>query len=108
MKKISVELTDQSEAHCLKIVLHGRTEPATGAPIHPPLEIFLHTTQAIDLVHQLSLAICELHHRDSELLLRLHAGGVPLTVTGDDQAAASEGSAAEGRPQVFPTRIFPS
>jgi hypothetical protein len=74
MAGIDVQLTDESEAHCLKIVFHSRN-------IDQPLEIFLHTTQAIDLVHKLSLAICELHHRDSELLLRLKAGGVPLIVT---------------------------
>lgn len=70
---IDVQLTDESEAHCLKIVFKS--------PSHDqPMEIFLHTTQAIDLVHKLSLAICALHHRDSELLLRLKAGGVPLIV----------------------------
>jgi hypothetical protein len=50
MAGIDVQLTDESEAHCLKIVFHSRN-------IDEPLEIFLHTTQAIDLVHKLSLAI---------------------------------------------------
>lgn len=71
---ISVELTDESEIHCLKIVLRAQN-------VEQPLEIFLHATQAIDLQHQLSLAICELHHRDSEMLLQLKAGGVPLIIT---------------------------
>lgn len=72
LPSIDVHLTDEREAHCLKIVF--------GSAMDPALEIFLHTTQAVDLVHKLSLAICELHRRDSELLLRLKAGGVPLLV----------------------------
>ena len=64
---IRVELTDESVAHCLKIIFQARNAAQ-------PLEIFLHTTQAIDLVHKLSLAICELHHRDSQLLLKVAAG----------------------------------
>lgn len=70
---IDVELTDESAAHCLKLIFRARD-------VEQPLEIFLHTTQAIDLVHKLSLAICQLHHRDSELLLRLKADAVPLIV----------------------------
>jgi hypothetical protein len=77
-KGTSVELTEESEAHCLKIVFHGATE---YEGVYGPVEIFLHTTQAIGLVHQLNLAICELHHRDSQLLLRLRAGGVPLLIS---------------------------
>lgn len=71
---IDVQLTDESEVHCLKLVFQAQNVDA-------PIEIFLHTVQAIDLVHKLSLAICELHHRDSETLLRAKAGGVPLLVT---------------------------
>lgn len=70
---IEVELTDEGEAHCLKILFHSRF-------CDEPLAVFLHTTQAIDLNHKLSLAICELHRRDSELLLRQKIGGVPLLV----------------------------
>ncbi len=66
---IQVVITDESVAHCLKIVFQAKN--ATQ-----PLEIFLHTTQAIDLVHKLSLTISELHHRDSALLLKL--AGTPL------------------------------
>jgi hypothetical protein len=71
---IEVELTDESEAHCLKLVLQARN-------VEQPLEIFLHTTQAIDLLHKLSLAICERHRRDSEMLLKQKYGlDVPLLV----------------------------
>lgn len=71
---IEVELTDESEAHCLKLVFQPRDAAQS-------FEIFLHTTQAVDLVHKLSLAICELHHRDSETLLRLKTGmSAPLVI----------------------------
>lgn len=60
--------------HCLKIVFNAR--PGSVEAAREPLEIFLHTTQAIDLVHKLSLAICELHHRDSQLLIDVAARGL--------------------------------
>lgn len=72
---IQVQITDESEAHCLKLVFQARNA-------QQPLEIFLHTTQAIDLVHKLSLTISELHRRDSEMLLKHKYGlEVPLIVT---------------------------
>jgi hypothetical protein len=63
---IQVEITDESVFHCLKIVFRAKNASE-------PLEVFLHTTQAIDLVHKLSLAICERHHRDSGQLLEANA-----------------------------------
>jgi hypothetical protein len=65
---IEVTLTDESAAHCLKLVFRARD-------CEEPLEIFLHTVQAIELQYQLSRAICELHHRDSQTLLRAKLGG---------------------------------
>ncbi len=61
---IQVVITDESAMHCLKIVFQAKNAAQ-------PLEIFLHTTQAVDLVHKLSLTICELHRRDSAYLLKL-------------------------------------
>lgn len=65
---IRVELTDESVAHCLKLIFLAK-----GAA--QPLEIFLHTTQAIELEYKLSLAISQLHHRDSRMLLEAAARG---------------------------------
>lgn len=71
---IRVEITDESEAHCLKLIFEARNQ-------EQPLEIFLHTTQAIDLVHKLSLTICELHRRDSQFLLSSKYGlAVPTPI----------------------------
>jgi hypothetical protein len=67
---IQVQITDESEAHCLKLVFQARNA-------EQPLEIFLHTTQAIHLVEKLSMTICELHRRDSEQILK-HKFGVQL------------------------------
>lgn len=63
----------ESTAHCLKLIFQARNADQ-------PLEIYLHTTQAIDLVHKLSLTICELHRRDSELLLESKYGLEPALV----------------------------
>ena len=67
---ISVELTEESVEHCLKVVFKAKNCPE-------PLEIYLHTTQAIDLAYQLHMKICELHHRDSRLLLSIAAKAKP-------------------------------
>lgn len=64
---ISVELTGPEEFHCFKLTFKAQNA-------EHPLEIFLHTTQAIDLVHKLSLAICEKHRQDSAELLRIKTG----------------------------------
>lgn len=74
---IQVQITDESQAHCLKLVFQARNS-------EHPLEIYLHTTQAIDLVHKLSLTICELLRRDSELLLKSKYGleAVPIPIVG--------------------------
>jgi hypothetical protein len=61
---IRVELTDETELHCLKLILQARNCPA-------PLEIFLHTTQAIELMAKLSSAVCERLRLDSEKLLEI-------------------------------------
>jgi hypothetical protein len=71
---IRVEITDDSALHCLKIVFQAR--PGSTDAERQPLEIYLHTRQAIELNYQLSLAISELHHRDSQLLLNAMARGV--------------------------------
>jgi hypothetical protein len=67
---IRVELTNESVAHCLKIVFQAKNCPE-------PLEIYLHTTQAIELAHQLHMKICEVHHRDSRLLMAVAAKAAP-------------------------------
>lgn len=72
---ISVELTDPSEFHCFKVTF--RVQPSASESERVPLEIFLHTTQAIDLLHKLSLAICEKHRQDSADLLKSKYGITP-------------------------------
>lgn len=71
MSSIDVQITDESEIHCVKLILQPRNSDQ-------PLEIYLHATQAIDLVHKLSLSICELHRRHSAMLLK-HKYGIEIT-----------------------------
>ena len=70
---IEVVLTNLHDLHCFKLIFHAKPDTPEGIERYP-LEIYLHTTQAIELVHKLSLAICAKHHLDSEELLRVKFG----------------------------------
>jgi hypothetical protein len=48
---IRVELTDPTEFHCFRLTFNAAPKP--GSP-RVPIEIMLHTTQAIDLFTQLA------------------------------------------------------
>jgi hypothetical protein len=65
---IEVLLTDESEAHCFKLVFHAAPEP--GAQ-RVPLEVLLHTTQAIDLFSQLAAQLSNYMYKASAELLRI-------------------------------------
>ena len=67
---IEVILTDASELHCFKLVFRAKPETPEGIERYP-LEIFLHTTQAIDLFHKLALALSEYMQQASAELLRI-------------------------------------
>jgi hypothetical protein len=55
-ENISVELTDQNELHCFKLIFRAKHENL-GERL--PLEIFLHTRQAFDLFHKLGLKLMD-------------------------------------------------
>ena len=65
---IEVLLTEQNEVHCIKLIF--RVAPAPGEE-RVPLEIFLHTTQAIDLLHKLGMGISEYFQKASAELLEI-------------------------------------
>jgi hypothetical protein len=67
---ISVELTDQNELHCFKLIFRAG-HPALNEGERVPLEIFLHTTQAIDLLHKLGVGISEYFQKASAELLEI-------------------------------------
>ena len=69
---IEVILTDPSEFHCFKLVFHIKPETPEGIERHP-LEIYLHTTQAIDLFSKLAVKLSEYMHQASAELLRIKA-----------------------------------
>jgi hypothetical protein len=67
---IEVLLTDETESHCFKIVLHVGTEPGGE---RKPLEILLHTTQAIDLFSQLAAQLSNYMYKASAELLAIRS-----------------------------------
>lgn len=71
---IEVLLTDPSEAHCFKLIF--RAAPPEGKQIfgseeRVPLEILLHTTQAIDLFSKLATQLSAYFHGASAELLEI-------------------------------------
>jgi hypothetical protein len=69
---IEVLLTDETEFHCFQIILRAGRPPGSEERV-PGLEIFLHTTQAIDLFSKLAEKLAEYMHRESAVLLKLKA-----------------------------------
>jgi hypothetical protein len=67
---IEVVLTDETESHCFKLIFHAAPEP--GAE-RIPLEIMLHTTQAIDLFSQLAAQLSNYMYRASAELLAIRS-----------------------------------
>ena len=60
---IRVEITDLSEFHCFRVALKSRD----GHEI----EIMLHATDLVDLVHKASMALCQWQKETSAHLLSL-------------------------------------
>lgn len=67
---IEVILTDPHEPHCFKLVFRTK-HPTLPIEERVPLEIFLHTTQAIDLLHKLGVGISEYFQKASAELLEI-------------------------------------
>ena len=68
---IEVVLTNASEFHCIKLVFRAKHD---GEGERVPIEIFLHTTQAIDLFGKLATKLAEYMNQASAELLRIKAG----------------------------------
>lgn len=66
---IEVTLTDQSELHCFTLIFQVRVSPDSEE--RQPLEIYLHTTQAIDLFSKLAAQLSEYFRRASAELLEI-------------------------------------
>lgn len=65
---IQVEVTDPSEFHCFKLTLNPKSAP------DQKIEIMLHATQLVDLIHKASMALCDWQQQTSRYLLqRLNA-----------------------------------
>ena len=72
---IEVVLTDESEFHCFKLIFHAKADTPEGIERYP-LEIYLHTTQAIDLFAKLAVTLSEYMNQASAELLRIKSGGM--------------------------------
>lgn len=75
---IKVVLTDESELHCFKLIFSvapGKGTAVTGptgeAEDRIPLEIYLHTTQAIDLFTKLATQLAAYMNKASAELIAI-------------------------------------
>jgi hypothetical protein len=73
---IEVILTGPHELHCFKLVFQAKPETPEGIERYP-LEIFLHTTQAIDLFSKLAAQLSNYFHQASDELIRIKTGRKP-------------------------------
>jgi hypothetical protein len=67
-ENIEVTLTNESEFHCFKLVFRAAAKPGEE---RIPIEIFLHTTQAIDLFTKLATQLSAYMHKASAELLAI-------------------------------------
>jgi hypothetical protein len=68
---IEVVLTDPNEVHCFKLIFRARHGEMGEDEDRVPLEILLHTTQAIDLFHKLAVQLSAYMHQASAELLAI-------------------------------------
>lgn len=68
---IEVVLTDESELHCIKLIFRAKPHTTMTEEFREPIEIYLHTTQAIELLHKLGLGIAGYFEKASAELLEI-------------------------------------
>lgn len=66
-KGIAVEITDAREFHCFRLQFRPKNSPQ-------PIEIMLHATALVDLIHEASTALCEWQRATSEALILAKTG----------------------------------
>lgn len=66
---IEVQLTDENEMHCFKVIFRVKQPELAVADRHP-IELYLHTRQAFDLFHKLGQRLMDYFARESKELLR--------------------------------------
>jgi|GEM_PF-5973375 len=64
---IEVQVTDSTEFHCFRVIFWAALEP--GAQRHK-IEIMLHATQLVDLLHKGSQALGEWQCQTTDYLLK--------------------------------------
>ena len=81
---IVVEITDAKEFHCFRLILNPKSEPSERCGIHgraridcgcpPRIEIMFHARSMVDLIHKLSLALCEWQKQTTQDLIERLTG----------------------------------
>lgn len=72
MSQIRVEMTDSRERHCFRVVFKTRLNP--NSPADHEVEILLHATSLVELIHSASTALCKWQHETSGYLLERLTG----------------------------------
>jgi hypothetical protein len=65
-KPFQVEITDASEFHCFRLIVN----PPSGESI----EIMLHASSLVDLIHQCSTALCDWQRQTTKMLICQRTG----------------------------------
>ena len=65
---IRVETTGPDEFHCFRLVMGAKPDPL--AVDRREIEIMLHATDLVDLIHKASIALCEWQHEGTQYLLQ--------------------------------------
>ena len=74
---IEVMLTDcESELHCFKLVFRAKSHTTLTEEFREPIEIYLHTTQAIDLFSKLAVQLSAYMNQASAELIRIKSKGL--------------------------------
>jgi hypothetical protein len=68
MSNIRVEITDASEFHCFRMVLTPRSAPGQQ------IEIMLHASALVELIHQSSTALGEWQRQTTSMLIQRMTG----------------------------------
>lgn len=87
MSQIRVEVTDSREHHCFRLVFKTRLSP--DAPADQEIEIMLHATSLVELIHSASTALCQWQHETTNYLIeRLSREGAegPMVINIEDTA----------------------
>jgi hypothetical protein len=65
---IRVEVTGEREFHCFRVIFNAKPDPDGSE--RSGIEVMLHATDLVDLIHKASTALCAWQAEQSEYLLK--------------------------------------